>query len=74
MDMNLDRGRRVRSTALYWLILLGVGALLAFLLMQFTHSKLIAFGLSGGMLIYMLIASAITSKSLDQSPGDGRLN
>ena len=74
MDMNLDRGRRVRSTALYWLILLGVGALLALLLMQFTGSKLIAFGLSGGMLIYMLIAAAITSKSLDQSPGDGRLN
>ena len=72
MDMNLDRPRRIRSTVLYWLLLLGVGALLAFLLMQFTGSKSIAFGLAGGMLLYMVIAAAITTKSLDQSPGDGR--
>ena len=74
MDMNLDRPQRVRSTVMYWLLLLGVDALLAFLLMQFTGSKLVAFGLAGGMLLYMVIAGAITYKSLDQSPGDGRLD
>lgn len=74
MDINFDRSRRIRSTGLYWLVLLGVGALLAFLLMQFTGSKLIAFGLAGGMLLYMVIASAITSRNLNQSPGDGRLD
>jgi len=74
MDINFDRSRRIRSTAIYWLVLLGVGALLAFLLMQFTGSKLIAFGLAGGMLLYMVIASAITSRNLSQSPGDGSLH
>jgi uncharacterized transporter YbjL len=74
MDLHLDRAQRVRSTVLYWLLLIGVGCLLAFLLMQFTGSKLIAFGLAGGMLLYMLIASAITSKHISESQGSGRMD
>ncbi len=74
MEMNLDRGRRVRGTIGYWLALLAVGAILALLLERFTGSKLIAIALAGGMLLYMLIASAIASKNLSQAPGDGRLD
>lgn len=74
MELNMDRARRVRSTLLYWLLLLGAGALLGYLMLQFTGSKLIAFGLAGGMLLYMLLASAVTSKHLSETPGDGRLD
>lgn len=74
MEINLDRPRRVRSTVAFWLFLLAVAGLLAFLLMRFTGSKWIAFGLAGGMLLYMLIAGAVTSKHLSQNPGDGRLD
>ncbi len=74
MDINLDRPRRIRTTLLYWLTLLAVGALLAFLMYRFTGSMLIAIGLAGGMLLYMIIASTITAKNLRQNPGDGRLD
>jgi FtsH-binding integral membrane protein len=74
MEINLDRPRRVRATLTFWLFLLVVAGLLGFLLMQFTGSKLIAFGLAGGMLLYMLIAGAVTSRHLSQNPNDGRLD
>ncbi len=74
MEINLDRPHRVRTTVAYWIVLLSVGCLLAWMLMRFTGSKLVAIGLAGGMLLYMVIASAITSRHLSQQPGDGRLD
>lgn len=74
MNINLDRSRRVRATLMFWLFLLAVAALLAFLLMRFTGSKVVAFGLAGGMLLYMLIAGALTSKHLSQDSSDGRFD
>lgn len=74
MTINLDRGRRVRATLAFWLFFIAVAALLAFLLMRFTGSKLVAFGLAGGMLLYMLIAGALTSKHLSQDSSDRRFD
>jgi Na+-translocating ferredoxin:NAD+ oxidoreductase RnfA subunit len=74
MDINLDRPRRVRNNVAYWCVLLGVAALLTFLMERFTGSILIALGLSCGMLAYMLIMAAIASKNMHNSPGDGRLD
>jgi small neutral amino acid transporter SnatA (MarC family) len=74
MNINLDRPRRVRATLTFWLFFLAVAGLLAFLLMKFTGSKMVAFGLAGGMLLYMLIAAALTSKSLSQDSSDGRFD
>jgi FtsH-binding integral membrane protein len=74
MDINLDRPRRLRATLTFWLFFLAIAGLLVFLLMRFTGSKLVAFGLAGGMLLYMLIAGAVTSKHLSRNPGDGRLD
>lgn len=74
MEINLDRPRRVFHTVSFWLFFIAMAGLLAFLLMRFTGSKLVAFGLAGGMLLYMLIAGAVTSKHLSGNPGDGRLD
>lgn len=74
MSINVDRSRRVRATLTFWLFFVAVAALLAFLLMRFTGSKLVAFGLAGGMLLYMLIAGALTSKNLSQDSTDGRFD
>lgn len=74
MDINLDRPHRVRTAIAYWIILLGVACLLAWMLMRFTGSKLVAIGLAGGMLLYMVIAGAITSRSLSHDPNSGRLD
>ena len=73
LEMNLDRPRRVRAAITYWVFLLAVAALLAFLMLRFTGSKVIAFSLSGGMLAYMLFMSAVTSKNLSKG-GGGRLD
>lgn len=74
MEINLDRPRRVRTTIIYWMVVLAVAGLLAALMARFTGSILVAVLLSGGMLAYMLIAAAITSKNLERHPGDGRLD
>ncbi|GEM_PF-6803913 len=74
MNINLDRPRRVRATLMFWLFFLAVAGLLAFLLMKFTGSKLVACGLAGGLLLYMLIAGAVTSKHLSQDSSDGRFD
>lgn len=74
MEINLDRSHRVWSTLTFWLFFLAMAGLLAFLLMKFTGSKLVAFGLAGGMVLYMLIAGAVTSKHMSRNPGDGRLD
>ena len=64
MEINLDRPSRVRGAILYVALLLAVGGGFAWLLMRFTGSKLIAFGLAGGMLAYMLVASFWTARNL----------
>jgi FtsH-binding integral membrane protein len=74
MNINLDRPHRVRTTILFWVALLGAACLLAFMLYRFTQSMWVAFGLAGGMLLYMIIAGAVTSKHLSGNPGDGRLD
>jgi hypothetical protein len=74
MLINLDRGHHIRSFLSFWIIYLAVGAALVILLMRFTNSKLIAFGLAGGMFLYMIIAAAITSRNLEHSADDGRLD
>jgi hypothetical protein len=74
MEINLDRGRRLRGSLMFWCILLAAGGVLTVLLARFTGSKLIAIGLSAGMLIYMLIAGGLTSRSLNHSMDDGRLD
>ncbi len=73
MNINLDRPRRVRATLMFWVFFAAIAGLLVFLLLRFTGSKLVAFGLAGGMLLYMLIAGAITSRNMSQSSDDGRL-
>ena len=74
ITINLDRPRRLRATLMFWLFFLAVAGLMAFLLMKFTGSKLVAFALAGGMLLYMLIAAAVTSKHLSQNSSDGRFD
>lgn len=74
MDINLDRGRRFRATLGFWLLVIALALLLAYLLNEFIHSKVIAITFSAGMLLYMIIAGAITSNNLSRPPGDGRLD
>jgi hypothetical protein len=74
MNINLDRPRRLRATLMFWLFFLAVAGLLVFLLMRFTGSKLVALGLAGGMLLYMLIAGAVTSKHLSRNSSDRRFD
>ncbi len=64
MEINLDRPHRVRSAALFAILLLAAGGTFAWLLLRFTQSKLIAFGLTGAMLAYMLLASFWTGRNL----------
>ena len=73
MNINLDRPRRLRGTLMFWLFFVAIAGLLVFLLLRFTGSKLVAFGLAGGMLLYMLIAGAITSRNMSQDSSNGRL-
>jgi len=74
MEINFDRGKRIRGTIFYWILLIGVAILLTVMMHRFTGSILVALGLSGGMLAYMLIMAAIASKNLSRPPGDGRLD
>lgn len=69
MEINLDRPRRVRSLILYTTCVLAIGTLFGWLLMQFTGSALIGFGLAFGMLAYMLLMAKWAGRSL-RGPGD----
>ena len=69
MEINLDRPRRVRSLILYTICILAVGTLFGWLLMSFTGSRLIGFGLAFGMLAYMLLMARWTSRNL-RGPGE----
>ena len=51
-----------------------VACLLAWMLMRFTGSKLVAIGLAGGMLLYMVIAGAITLAQPLSTARHGRLD
>lgn len=74
MNINLDRGRRIRGLIGFWLVFIAVAGLLGFLLERFTGSRILAYGMAGGMLAYMLIASSVTYRNLSKAPGDGRLD
>jgi hypothetical protein len=78
MNIHLDRPRRVRATLMFWLFLIAVAGLLALLLMRFTGSKLVAFGMAGGMLLYMLmymlIAGLAASRHLTRNSRENRFD
>ena len=74
LNINLDRPRRLRATLMFWLFFLAIAGVLVFLLMRFTGSRLVAFGLAGGMLLYMLIAGAVASKHMSRNSSDGRFD
>ena len=69
MEINLDRPHRMRSLILFTICLLTIGTLFAWLLMRFTGSRLIAFGLSFGMLAYMLLMAKWSGRNL-RGPGE----
>ena len=64
MEINLDRPHRMRSLIFFTISLLALGTLLAWLLMRFTGSRLIGFGLAFGMLAYMLLMAKWTARNL----------
>jgi hypothetical protein len=74
MEIDVNRGRRVRGTVMYWGSIIVIGSILALLLYRFTGSLLLALLFAGGMLAYMLVMSALTSRSLSRPPGEGRLD
>ncbi len=69
MAIDPDQPNRVRSVILFILGVLAVGGLFVWLLMRFTHSPLVAFGLTFGMLTYMLVMARWTSRNL-RGPGE----
>lgn len=74
MEIDPQRGRRIGTTFAFWIFVLALAVLLTYLLATFTHSLAIAIAFAAGMLCYMLIAGAITSRHLSRPPGDGRLH
>lgn len=74
MEIDVNRGRRVRGTAFFWGAVIVIGGILALLLYQFTGSFWLAGLFAGGMLAYMLIVGGLTSRNLSRPPGDGRLD
>jgi hypothetical protein len=69
IEIHPDRSRKARSMMLFSICLLATGGLFTWLLMRFTGSSLLALGLAGGMLAYMLIVAVWTSHNL-RSPGE----
>lgn len=69
MDIPLDRPGRTRSLIGYVVSLLLVAGLFAWLLAAFTGSRVIALGLSLGMLVYMLVVASWAHRNL-RGPGE----
>lgn len=69
MEINPDRPARMRSLAVFAIFFLAVAGVFAWLLLKFTGSRLIAFGLAFGMITYMLVMAACTARNL-RRPGE----
>ncbi len=65
LRIDTGRARRWKGVVAWWLCFAAVGALLAYLLMQFTHSRLLAFGLVAFMLVYMILMSAWANRNME---------
>ena len=74
MDIKIDRPGRIIWGLAFWLVMILLGAFLAMLMLRFTGSRLLAYGLAVGMLGYMVLMASIAGRNLTRPPGSGRLD